>query len=458
MTLPHIDDEGDEEMEIVEQAEQIGLLLAGIEGNYSADGKKLEMVRSVDSKQLDSTKGHANASQRVSMEDHINLPVNGKNSIEENKFQKEMEESEQIMPEKDFREPCGSENTAANMEEQVHVDRHETVTVTFGELGSCGSIVSEVQCNTDKTSEEFMTRSSQTSEKMFTCKTMDEESSRKSVMDILRRSMSQLSVDIVIDPVPNPSISSDDRANSSDLNMVTCELSPVPDSISPTFSPRQDSANVATDVKGSPLNSLNDSAKPSDLSIVTCNPSPVLKSPTPTVSPTTSNSSQKNLRDSSLTPETIRLSFAKPSKSKCFNTQTTRIGKSVNQPNEQLAASLQRGLDILDNNRQSSGLRRSSFRFSYRPGDIKPLLVPKVDVGIQTLSHDDETADADAVTFLCSKCKSRDSEEVSGDANDHSDLQLVTVKDWSQSAEKSMKQVPKVCLKAQSEFVLITFF
>lgn len=84
MTLPHIDDEGDEEMEIVEQAEQIGLLLAGIEGNYSADGKKLEMVRSVDSKQLDSTKGHANASQRVSMEDRSN----DKEKIFVNKLQK----------------------------------------------------------------------------------------------------------------------------------------------------------------------------------------------------------------------------------------------------------------------------------------------------------------------------------------------------------------------------------
>lgn len=476
MTLPHIDDEGDEEMEIVEQAEQIGLLLAGIEGNNSTDGKELEMVKSVDSKQLDSTKGHQNASPSVSMEDHVDLPGKGKDSIEESelKIESKMEtkESEQIISEVDSREPCGSEISAANIKEQVKFDRRETGTVSFGESGSCGSIVSVVHHDTDKTSEEKLTRSFQTSENIFPCqpealhisdtvsKLADEKCLRKSVMDILSPSLSKLSAYDVIDPLPNPSICSEDCANPSDLNIVTCEVSPVLDSRSPTVSPRQDSANVATSVRGSPLDSLDDSANPSDLSIVTCNPLPVLKSPTPTVSPLTSNSSQKffrsssstsvsqnDLSKSSLTPETIRLSFAKPSKSKCFNAQTTRIGKSVNQPSEQLAASLQRGLDILDNNRQSSGLRRSSFRFSYRPGDIKPLLVQKVDVGVQTQSHYDETAEANPVTFLCSKCKIRDSVEVYEDANENSDLQLVTVEDWSQTAEKSMKQVPKAVEK-----------
>uniref|UniRef100_A0A164T324 Kinesin motor domain-containing protein n=1 Tax=Daucus carota subsp. sativus TaxID=79200 RepID=A0A164T324_DAUCS len=474
MTLPHIDDEGDEEMEIVEQAEQIGLLLAGIEGNKSTDGKKLEMVQSADSKQLNSTEGHQNASQRMS--------ITGRDSIEESeletKSKKDIEESEQ------FIEPCGSECTGANMEDQVNiVDRHETMSVTFGELELHGSIVSEAQLNTDKTSKENLTRSSQKSEIIFprqrdalhnsdtVSEMIDEESSRNSVMDILSRSLRQLSADDVIDTIPKHSFSSDDRSNPSDLNVVTCvsddnanpsdkntvtcEVSPVLDSVSPTVPPRQDSADVAADVRA------HDSANRSDLSIVPCDPLPVLKSPTPTVSPTTTcNSSQKfsrsssgtsisqkDLRDSSLTPETIRLSFAKPSKSKCFNAQTSRIGKSVNQPSEQLAASLQRGLDILDNNRQSSGLRRSSFRFSYRPGDIKPLLAHKVDVGVQAISHDDETADTDPVNFLCSKCKSRDSEEVSEDATENSNLQLVTVEDWSQSAEKSMKQLPKAVEK-----------
>lgn len=475
VTLPHIDDEGDEEMEIVEQAEQIGLLLAGIEGNNSGDGKKLELVQSVDPKQLDSRKGHQNASPRVSMEDHVDLPVTGKDSIEEKtKYKMETtEESEQILSEIDSREPSGCESSAANMEEQVKFDRHETVTVSFVESGTCGSIVSVAQCDTGKTSKEKLTRSSQTSENIFPCqpdalyvsdtvtKMADEKSLRKSAMDILSPSLSQLSADDVIDPVPNPSISSDDCANPSDFNIVTCEISPVLDSRSPTVLPRQDSANVANDIKGSPPDSSDDSANPSNLSIVTCNPLPVLKSPTPTVSPIASNSSQKffrsssstsispkDLSKSSLTPETIRLSFAKPSKSTCLNAQTTRIGKSVNQPSEQLAASLQRGLDILDNNRQSSGLRRSSFRFSYRPGDIKPLLVHKVDVGVQTQSHDDETADVDPVAYLCSKCKVRDSVEAYEDANENSNLQLVTVEDWSQLAEKSMKQVPKVCPKA----------
>ncbi|KAL8120951.1 kinesin-like protein KIN-12B [Apium graveolens] len=426
MTLPHIDDEGDEEMEIVEQAEQIGLLLAGIEGSNSGDGKKLEMVQVVDSKQLDSRKGHKILSPRVSME-----PVTGNDSIEEMELKTEskmeIKESEKILSEIDSGEPSGSKNSAANMEE-----------LKF-----------------DKTSEEKLTQSSQTSENIFPCqpdalyisdtvsKIADEKSLRNSAMNILSPSLSQLSADDVIDPVLNPSISSDKCANPSDFNIVTSEVFPVLDSRSPT------------DANGSPPDSSDDSANPSDISIVTCSPLPVLKSPTPTVSPIPSNSrsssstsiSQKDLSKSSLTPETIRLSFAKPSKSTCFNAQTTRIGRSVNQPSEQLAASLQRGLDILDNNRQNSGLRRSSFRFSYRPADIKPLLVHKVDVGVQTQSHDDETTDADPVAFLCSKCKVRDSVEDYEDANENSDLQLVAVEDWSQTDEKPMKQVPKAVEK-----------
>ncbi|XP_022761807.1 kinesin-like protein KIN-12B [Durio zibethinus] len=158
----------------------------------------------------------------------------------------------------------------------------------------------------------------------------------------------------------------------------------------------------------------------------------ILKSPIPSVSPEV-NWSRKSLRTSSMFaasqkhlkddgPEGMRVSF----------TST-----------EHLADSLHRGLESID---QSLALRRSSFRFSLKPADSKPILAAhKADVGVQTFPQDYEIQGEEAVVFLCSNCKQRTNLEGKED-KESSNLQLVPV-DEPESADKTKKQVPKAVKK-----------
>lgn len=189
--------------------------------------------------------------------------------------------------------------------------------------------------------------------------------------------------------------------------------------------------------------------------------SPILDFPTPSVSPR-ANSSRKSLGTSTLNAskndvgdklDTLDLSFTKPSNSICLNSLTNKRNKSCFTSTEHLAASLQRGLEIIDTHRQSTSLRRSSVRFSCRSADISALIpVAKVDVGVQTVTKDYESVNGGSM-FLCSKCKARTSLQELKDADDDgSNLQLVPVnglqlvsETGSQSCENFQIQVPKVC-------------
>ncbi|KAM2039874.1 hypothetical protein ACFX1T_013275 [Malus domestica] len=192
------------------------------------------------------------------------------------------------------------------------------------------------------------------------------------------------------------------------------------------------------------------------LSIVPCNVPEVLKSPTPSVSPRV-NTSRKSLRTSSmltasqkdltggstLSPDDMRISFGKPVIKSSANDLSARAFTNFSAPAEQLAASIQHGLEIIGSHRQSSALRKSSFRFSLKPSESRVIFpVSKADVGLQTSQ---EIVKDDSVEFICNNCKNRMQLEVK-EANDISDMQLVSV-DGSESADKSKIQVPKAVEK-----------
>ncbi|TQD72498.1 hypothetical protein C1H46_041971 [Malus baccata] len=192
------------------------------------------------------------------------------------------------------------------------------------------------------------------------------------------------------------------------------------------------------------------------LSIVPCNVPEVLKSPTPSVSPRV-NTSRKSLRTSSmltasqkdltggrtLSPDDMRISFGKPAIKSSANDLSARACTNFSAPAEQLAASIQHGLEIIGSHRQSSALRKSSFRFSLKPSESRVIFpVSKADVGVQTSQ---EIVKDDSVEFICNNCKYRMQLEVK-EANDISDMQLVPV-DGSESADKSKIQVPKAVEK-----------
>ncbi|XP_011011105.1 PREDICTED: kinesin-like protein KIN12B isoform X1 [Populus euphratica] len=204
---------------------------------------------------------------------------------------------------------------------------------------------------------------------------------------------------------------------------------------------------------GEPNGSQNETVNcvsPSSLSIVPSEVSPVLKSPTPSVSPRISSSrkslrtsstltaSQKDSKDESKPgPENICISFAKSNSSAALTAQTS---KSCLAPTEHLAASLHRGMEIIDSHRKSSVFRQLSFRFACKPAESN--LLPLVDVGVQTFPQDDEISER---VFLCANCKTKTQLEVK-DVDDSSNLQLVPIV-GSESIDKPKMQVPKAVEK-----------
>ncbi|KAI3926204.1 hypothetical protein MKW98_028340 [Papaver atlanticum] len=193
-------------------------------------------------------------------------------------------------------------------------------------------------------------------------------------------------------------------------------------------------------------------ALPSNLSVISCEATPVLHSPPLSVSPRVNESSRKSLKtlsmlsasqkdlaeEKNLGLEDLRRKSVK-CKSSCVQTSTNGFTQT-----EHLAASLHRGLQIIDSHRQSTAFGRSSFRFSYKPAELKPLLlsVDKVDVGVQTVSLESEVPVEDASDFLCSNCKNRTPLLELKEETENSNMQLVPI-EVSHSGEKTKKLVPK---------------
>uniref|UniRef100_A0A803LZK2 Kinesin motor domain-containing protein n=1 Tax=Chenopodium quinoa TaxID=63459 RepID=A0A803LZK2_CHEQI len=215
-------------------------------------------------------------------------------------------------------------------------------------------------------------------------------------------------------------------------------------------------ANMAdAEAKNSPSNDPLDTLVP-EVNVIPCDVSPILPSPPKSVSPRIVSSSRKSLRTSSMLTasqkdvENLRLSkkdaHASLAKSSLRNSQlalTIMSGNNARSSTDHLAASLHRGLEIIDNQRKSSAFRKSAFRLSFKPAELKPILpIEKVDVGIQTLPDSIEMPEIDGINYLCSNCNKSLHGDVK-EANDPSNLQLVPV-DRSVSAEKPKNQVPKV--------------
>ncbi|EEF45998.1 Carboxy-terminal kinesin, putative [Ricinus communis] len=280
------------------------------------------------------------------------------------------------------------------------------------------------------------------------------------LVDVKYKEVVHLSIDTF--DVDSSEKSSEERNLSSSVSELLTEGLPskmgqirASRAISDCHSGPSTGVSVACEANDSQNDTVN-YASPSSLSIVPCKVSPVLKSPTPSVSPRIS-SSRKSLRTSSMLTasqkdskdeskanlEDACSSFMKSMKSSSSKALPTQTIKSFLAPTEHLAASLHRGLEIIDSHRKSSAFRRSSFRFSCKPADLKSiLLVEKVDVAVQTLFNDIPEEDPDL--FYCKNCKRKKLDDK--DADDSLSLQLVPI-DGSESADKSKKQVPKAVEK-----------
>uniref|UniRef100_A0A1J3GK69 Kinesin-like protein KIN12B n=5 Tax=Noccaea caerulescens TaxID=107243 RepID=A0A1J3GK69_NOCCA len=214
-------------------------------------------------------------------------------------------------------------------------------------------------------------------------------------------------------------------------------------------------ADASNDTEHLSVNPLSPS-----LSIYPASVSPLLITPTESVSPRIRNSrkslrtssmstaSQKDIeRENQLTTEVVEPSPAMSTEMlNLYGALSAKKSEAFPVPTRQLAASLHKGMKLLDSYRQSTAQRRSTFGFSYKALECKPSTVlSRADVGVQTYSEDGMMAEENPKKVLCSKCKSVaecDAQETS----DVSNLQLVPL-DNSEVSEKSNFQVPKAVEK-----------
>lgn len=398
-TLHHVDDDGDEEMEIDEEAVerlcvQVDKQIASSEANNSVDIGKTKTVDS--------------DLQLVTLED------------------RSFNEPECYTSGGGFIKEQSSEDTDVNMEEEAS-ENDKLMIVNSADP------VKDTSCSSDVN--------------VLSCHNLLEENNRE--RDILDgdpswqptegKNILSLSVSKLLNK-ESPSKNVIDNSSC----LVTDHLHEVSACISSADAPN-DFSNGSVNCVSSP-----------SLSIVPSDVSPILKSPAPSVSPRIATSrkslrtssmltaSQKDLQDDNiLVSEAAHISFKKSTRSS-NNTLSTEKSKNFISPSEHLAASIRHGLEIIDSHRQSSTLRRSAFRFSFKPAESKPVsLVDKVDVGVQTFPAD--VLEEDLAEFMCTSCKNRMQLGVK-EADDGSNLQIVPV-DSSESAGKLKKQVTKASLR-----------
>lgn len=200
---------------------------------------------------------------------------------------------------------------------------------------------------------------------------------------------------------------------------------------------------------------LVNSASPS-LCIEPVGAPPVLKSPTLSVSPTIRNSrkslktsemstaSQKDTEGDKLVTEAADPSPATSKKmNNCSSSLSTQKSNVFPVRNDHLAASLHKGIELLESYCQSTAQRRSAFRFSFKAPDSKPsIFISKADVGVQTFIEAGAMSEKNTKEFLCSKCKCREEFDAQ-QMSDMPNLQLVPV-DKLEVTENPKSQVPKV--------------
>ncbi|KAK7247028.1 hypothetical protein RIF29_41904 [Crotalaria pallida] len=187
-------------------------------------------------------------------------------------------------------------------------------------------------------------------------------------------------------------------------------------------------------------------------SLAHCDSALIVKSPTLSISPTIS-SSRKSLRTSSrLSPSENNLGGESDIGSKTVNqkslptTSPSWSTPNVLTKNENLAASIRHGLEIIDSHHRSAPLRKSSLRLSLRPRESRPIFsVEKVDVGVQTFLEGNATEEEDPVVFTCNNCKNRKQLDVNEIVN-RSIMQLVP-DDCPEFSDKPKKQVLKAVEK-----------
>ncbi|KAM1807693.1 hypothetical protein ACFX11_030666 [Malus domestica] len=197
--------------------------------------------------------------------------------------------------------------------------------------------------------------------------------------------------------------------------------------------PPKDNFELAEEISPTTTGPVNRSG----VSISLCCRSPVLQDPTLSESPKLGNAqrksvtfapscsvSQNNVSDSSK----FKSDVLRQSLNQSENIQSSlRSSKIFPGPTESLAASLQRGLQIIDYHQQNSESRKSAVSFSFEHLALKPV---KANSSSQTLPETRPSIDGASSSFLCASCKRRVYED---DTNEVPD----SLKTWTVAVEEA---------------------
>ncbi|XP_004295861.1 PREDICTED: kinesin-like protein KIN12B isoform X2 [Fragaria vesca subsp. vesca] len=182
-----------------------------------------------------------------------------------------------------------------------------------------------------------------------------------------------------------------------------------------------------------------DPASRSGISISFCCRSPVLQDPTLTESPKIGNTQRKSVTFAS----SCSVSQNKVSKIKSDvvresleNIQSSlRSSRNFTGPTESLAASLQRGLKLIDFHQQNSSLNKSTVSFSFEHLALKAS-------SAQTLPETRPSIDEPSVSFICASCKRRVQEDDTNEVQDSVKTLTIAVDEAGNS--NAMKEVTDV--------------
>ncbi|XP_057966239.1 kinesin-like protein KIN-12F [Malania oleifera] len=248
----------------------------------------------------------------------------------------------------------------------------------------------------------------------------------------------------------NPSNLSDKRNSfkfhsveeSSEADMSEHEISCIEES---------ETEEVNTENPGKKLTHEEDVASVRSLTIATnesssCQQAAVLQDPTLSESPKFSNAQRKStvLSSNFLASQNNVLESSKldiqSSIKQCDHIRSLRSSKIFPGPTESLAASLQRGLQIIDYHQQQSTSNKSSVAFSFENLTFKPCSeVDKPNASIQTLLQ--EGPDQPSASFLCASCQQRG---FNGTAEVEDSLKTwIVSEEKSQNPNASIDQLPK---------------
>lgn len=193
---------------------------------------------------------------------------------------------------------------------------------------------------------------------------------------------------------------------------------------------------LTDDIRGSPnsLRAINSEFRKS-ISISSCKPA-ILQEPMLTESPKIGKNLRKSVVISSSYPVTTN-NVAEDSNTKSDELRQSirsslRSSKIFPGPAESLAASLQRGLDIIDHHQRNSASNKSTVSFSFEHLTLQPC--PEVD-----------KASSPEKTFLCASCKRQVHNKDSDEVQDSLKTWIVTVKEAGNS-EQMTEEVKKVSI------------